>query len=267
MSEANEGMPEGISEDTTVADLVADDTPETGSGDDAAASTDEGQAEKPKPKQSVQDRINELTAARREAERDRDFYREQALRQQQAQPAPEAQVTPQGDGRPDRADYDDDFAYIEDLTDWKAAQAAGQYAQRATMQARQQQVVETYHSRVATLYPNGKPAGLAAFERIAVVPEAVNEVIGASDIGPRIAAHLGDNPAELVRLERLNPVQQARELTLLEMRLSQPGRPTPKTATDAPEPIPQARGSGGKFAVQADTNDFASFEKAFREKL
>ena len=267
MSEANDGVPEVISEDTTVADEVAEDTPETGSGDDTAAATDEGQAEKPKPKQSVQERINELTAARREAERDRDFYREQALRGPQAQPAPEAQNTPQGDGRPDRADYADDFDYIEDLTDWKAAQAAGQYAQRATMQAQRQQVVETYHTRVATLYPNGKPAGLSAFERIQVVPEAVNEVIGASDIGPRIAAHLGDNPAELARLDRLNPVQQARELTLLEMRLAGPGRLTPKTATDAPEPIPQARGSGGKFAVQADTNDFLSFEKGFRDKL
>ena len=259
MSDVNDASIEA--EDTTVTDEVIGDTPETGSGDDTAAATDEGQADKPKPKQSVQERINELTAARREAERDRDFYREQALRGTQAQPAQEAQYTPQGDGRPDRADYNDDFDYIEDLTDWKAAQAASQYAQRVSQQAQRQQVVETYHTRTATLYPNGKPAGLSAFERIAVVPEAVNEIVGASDIGPRIAAHLGDNPAELARLERLSPIQQARELTLLETRLAVPGRSSAKNATDAPEPAPQARGAGGRFGVAPDTTDFAAFEK------
>jgi hypothetical protein len=183
------------------------------------------------------------------------------LRGTQAQPAQEAQVTPQGDGRPDRADYDNYDDYVEDLTDWKAANAVDQYTRRATMQTQQRQVVETYHTRTATLYPNGKPAGLSAFERIAVVPEAVNEIVGASDIGPRIAAYLGDNPAELARLDRLSPIQQARELTLLETRLAVPGKSSAKNATDAPEPAPQARGAGGRFGVAPDTTDFAAFEK------
>lgn len=267
MSDVNDAGTETPVEDTTVADQVAGDTSEQEAGDDTPAATDEGQAEKPKPKQSVQERINELTAARREAERDRDFYREQALRGGAAQPAQEAQQIPQGDGRPDRADYADDFDYIEDLTDWKAAQAAERIAYQRQAQGERRTVVETYQTRVKTLYPTGKPAGLEAFERIAMIPDSVNEAVGSSEIGPRIAAYLGDNPGELAALDRMNPVQQARQLATIEQRLAGPGRVIPKTATDAPEPIPQMRGSGGKFSVQADTNDFASFEKAFRDKL
>lgn len=238
---------------------------ETPPGDDAAAATDEGQAEKPKVKQSVQERINELTAARREAERDRDFYREQALRNQpQGNPAPEAQQTQQGDGRPDRADYDDDFAYIEDLTDWKAWQAANLMVQRQAQTSQIRSVVETYQTRAKTLFPEGKPAGLVAFEQIDTVPEAVNEIVGASDIGPKIAAHLGDNPQELARIEGLSPFQQVRELTLLEARLgpsSAASTPSPKTVTSAPEPPPTARGANGQFKVSGDTDDFGAFER------
>jgi hypothetical protein len=64
--------------------------------------------------------------------------------------------------------------------------------------------------------------------------------------------------------ERAQPDLQARELTLLETRLTPAAKPTPKTATDAPEPPPQARGAGGQFKVAADTDDFAAFEKQYR---
>ena len=108
----------------------------------------------------MQERINELTAARREAERDRDFYREQALRNQpEATPAYEAQQIPQGDGRPNRADYDDDFAYIEDLTDWKAWAAADQMVQQQQHTSRISSVIETYHTRAKSLSLTVNPLG------------------------------------------------------------------------------------------------------------
>lgn len=265
MSEAHDGAPEGVSEDTTVADQVAEDTSgELEAGDDAPAATDEGQAPAPKPKQSVQERINELTAARREAERDRDFYREQALRQQQAQPAQEAQDVPQADSRPDPNDYATDADFIEALTDWKAEQAAERLFQRQSQQAQVRAKVANFETRTKELFPNGEPVGLSTFKSLPQLPVAVMEIVGESDIGPKIAEHLGANPAELRRLEGLSPIQQARELTRLETRLSTPSKPLPKTATDAPEPLPQARGAGGQFKVSPDTDDFAAFDKAYK---
>jgi hypothetical protein len=273
MSEPNEGAPEGVTEDTSAADQAADKTQAQGdeqSGDDAAAATDdEGQAEQPKPKKSAQERIDELTRARREAERDRDFYREQALRNGNGQqPAQEAQQQQPQDGNdePDPAEYDhgeNDLRYVRDLARWEARQEFRALAESERQQERARTARQTFETRKAALFPQGEPEGLQQFLRIPTLPTAVIEIVGESDIGPKIADHLGANPAELRRLEGMNPIQQARELTRLEMRLAEPAKPTPKTATDAPEPPPQARGAGGRFQVAPDTDDFASFDKNY----
>lgn len=243
---------------------------EAEAGDEAAADADEGQAETPKPRKTAQERFDELTRARREAEREAEYWRAKALQGPQAQPAQEAPQQPQGDGRPDPNDYEhgvNDLGYIEDLTDWKAEIAARRVADQARNDERLRVARENYDTRSRALYPEGKPSGLLAFERIEVLPETVLEIVGQSEVGPKIAAHLGDNPAELARLSRLNVVQQGIELGRLEARLVTPpakATPPPKTVTDAPEPAPQARGAGGQFKVAPDTNDFAAFEKQYR---
>lgn len=235
-------------------------------GDDAAAAPEaEPEAPKPKAKQTAQERIDELTAARREAERDRDFYKEQALRAPTAKPAEAApDPAPQGDGKPDPTAYENgvyDPQYVEDLTDWKVGRALAGHDQHRRQQEQVRTNVENYESRAKTLYPDGKPDGLKAFELLKEIPTSVYEIVGASDVGPKIAEHLGANPAEIARLERLSPILQARELTQLESRLTDPVKPTPKTATDAPEPAPTARGAGGRFQVSPDTDDFEAFQK------
>lgn len=232
-------------------------------GDEAAAAQDEG---KPKPKKTAQDRFDELTRARREAERDAEYWKAKAL-QSQAQPAQEAQTEhqPEENGRPVREDYADDFEFIEALTDWKAEQAAERLVTRQRQQAEATRVQETFESRSKTLYPDGEPAGLLAFRELSTLPGPIIAVVAESEVGPKIAEHLGDNPAELKRLSGLNPIQQVRELTLLETRLTprEEAKPPPKTATTAPEPAPMARGAGGRFQVAADTSDFAAFEKQY----
>lgn len=248
-----------------VAEVEAPAQGDEHSGDAAPAATEAGEG-KPKPKQSVQERINELTAARREAERDRDFYREQALgRQPPATPAQEARrEAPAEEAEPHPDDYEHgelDARFIREHATYHARQTFREEMARTESNKRIQTVFETYQTRTKELFPEGKPAGLEAFERLEVIPQSVNEIVGESDIGPKIAAHLGDNPSELARLKRLSPILQARELTLLETRLSGPARSIPKTATDAPEPPPQARGTGGRFQPSPDTTDFAAFEK------
>lgn len=242
--------------------IQAEETP----GDDAAAAPEaEPEAPKPKVKQTAQERIDELTAARREAERDRDFYKEQALRAPTAKPAEAApDPAPQGDGKPDPSAYENgvyDPQYVEDLTDWKVGRALDGRDQQRRQQDQVRTNIENYETRTKTLYPDGKPAGLKAFEQILQIPVSVFEIVGASDVGPKIAEHLGANPDELARLDRLSPILQARELTQLEQRLTEPVKPIPKTATDAPEPAPTARGAGGRFSVAPDTDDFEAFQK------
>lgn len=270
MSEAHDGAANAVSEDTSAADQVADDTQAQGDeqfGDDAAAAEGEGQGEQPKPRRSPQERIDELTRLRRDAEREAEYWKAKALQPSEAQPAREAQHQPQeASDEPDPADYDhgeNDLRYVRDLARWEARQEFKAMAEQERRQQRASSVRQNFETRKAELYPEGEPQGLQRFLSLPTLPEAVVEIVGESEIGPKIADHLGANPAELRRLEGMSPIQQARELTRLEARLSAPPKPTPKTATDAPEPPPQARGTGGRFKVAPDTDDFAAFEKNY----
>ncbi|HXJ73531.1 MAG TPA: hypothetical protein VNM37_11780 [Candidatus Dormibacteraeota bacterium] len=238
-------------------------------GEDAtAAKPDEGEAGQPKPKQTAQERIAELTRLRREAERDRDFYKEQALRggKPTDDPAPAAQTT-EDNGKPNPENYAGgahDPDYIEHLTDWKAQVAVNAALANRDASQTLSTKLSGFEGKVAELFPDGEPAGLKAFRALPSLPAAVSDVLLASDIGPKLAEHLGDNPGELARLSGLSPALQARELTQLETRLAPPAKPTPKTATDAPEPAPQARGASGQFKVAPDTDDFSAFERQYR---
>jgi hypothetical protein len=263
MTDEAHDAPEGVSEDTTAADLVAEDTgSEQGqSGDDAPAEDVEGEAEQPKPKKSAQERINELTRKAREAERDAEYWRSKAT-----QPEPRQEPEPQGDGRPDPTQYADgvyDPNYVEDLTSWKADQTVTTRLAQVDSQRATRQAVTAFEAKTAELYPEGEPEGLAAFRRIPQVPMPIQDVILMSDQGPKLADHLGANPRELQRLSALPPHLQAYELAKVEARLTAPATPRPKVLTDAPEPAPQARGAGGKFKVSPDTDDFSAFEKAY----
>lgn len=93
-----------------------------------------------------------------------------------------------------------------------------------------------------------------------VRPE-ITDVIFASDKGPLLADHLGENPSVLNRLNGLAAHMVGFELAKIEAALSAPETPSPNRVTKAPDPAPKPRGNGGQFAVSGDTNDFAAFER------
>lgn len=272
MSEAHDGTAEAAPEDTAAAlDTGAEDQTQAQgdeqSGEDAAAAEEgEGQAERPKPKPSAQERISELTAARRQAERDRDFYREQFEQAQRGrQPADEAHQ-PTEDAEPDPANYEHgelDARFIREHATYHATKTFREEQAKAESQNRARSALQTFDQRAAEQFPEGEPDGLAKLRSLPKLSFAIQEVLFDSEIGPKLADHLGSNPRELSRISALSPLQQARELTKLELKLASPPAPTAKTATDAPTPTPTVRGSGGRFTVAADTEDFAAFQKGF----
>lgn len=265
MSEAPDGAATAAPEDTSAADQVTEETQAQGDdeqpGDDAPAP--ETETPEQARKRTARERVEQAVARQREAEREAEFWKSKALQTTPTQPAQEAQQLPQGDDRPAREDYDNDFDFIEALTDWKADRAAERIAAQSRQQEQARSARQNFETRKAALFPNGDPDGLQRFLSIPTLPVAVIEIVGESDIGPKIADHLGANPAELRRLEAMSPIQQARELTRIEHRLSEPAKPTPKTATHAPDPPPQVRGAGGRFTVAPDTDDFTAFEKQY----
>jgi hypothetical protein len=249
---------------TDAAEAVVEDAPTLPEAQEAEAPTQAEEAgeaeevvEETRPKKTAKERIDELTAARRQAERDAEYWREQAMRHA---PQPTAPAPQPNDGKPDPQAYasgEFDPDYIEALTDWKASQAVRQAMSQHEQQVTIRQQVQGFEQRLAQQFPEGEPAGISALRRAPVLPEAMQEIILTSESGPKLADYLGSNPHEFARLSSLTPAKQAYELARLESRLSAP----PPKQTGAPAPAPTLRGVGGKFAPAPDTNDFTAFEK------
>lgn len=280
MTDETNGAAQAASEDAAAAALEAEfnppaekpEVPADNAGAEPEAKLEEPEEKpEPKPKKTAQERIDELTWRVREGER-----REAALLDRLGKPAPATEPQPaaqQGDGKPDPDQYQDgqyDPQYIEDLTDWKAEQAVQRHASRTSAAQSVQQQVQGFESRVKEHFPDGEPEGLAAIRTMDELPRALQDIMLVSDVGPLLADHYGAKPAELARLSAMPLPLQAREITLMEAKLTAPAAPaapSAKTTTDAPEPAPRARGAGGQFQVQPDTDDFASFEKLADAKL
>jgi hypothetical protein len=89
------------------------------------------------------------------------------------------------------------------------------------------------------------------------------EFTAASDAGAKLIHHLGGDLDEAARISRLPPVLMARELTRLEMKLSQP---VVKPVSKAPAPITPVGGTSASTKDLSDPNlsdaEFAKLRKA-----
>jgi hypothetical protein len=186
----------------------------------------------------------ELDAAigKRLAREQRKWEREQNQRQAEAQTLKAPVEIPSVDH------FESPEAYADALALKKAEELIAQRDH-----ARQQSVIlETYHEKeeeARTKYDD--------FEQVAYNPNVpittvMAQVIQASDIGPEVAYYLGANTKEASRISRLAPMLQAKEIGLIEAKLS--SNPPVKKTTSAPAPIsPVTARSTGSPAY--DTTD------------
>jgi hypothetical protein len=248
-------------------------TVETEHADDAGA--DHGEAKK--PARGFQKRIDELTARQRDAERDRDHWRDLAMRSGQAAPQPQQPQAPQ----PLPADLvahigappdPNKFPWGETDPNYAAALAehrlltrmAQAEAQNRAAQAQQadKQFLSTVAEKVsaaAERLPDLSVEALARFGQNVPnhVANAVADLIATSDTGPDVAAWLMGNPNEVRRISALSPAGVLRELGKAEARMeAQLAAPAP--VTNAPPPV-RTVGGGGATA-QRDPNAMSMSE-------
>lgn len=236
--EATQGQEAVSGQPETDQDAIVDEasSPSEETGDDSAA-------EKPKPK-GVQKRIDELTSNWRSAERERDYWRQMAMRDQSQQPQQPQQdaAPPQPATKPEPDTFDSYEDYLDALTEWKVDQR--EQARQAETQAQQEkqakeQQAQQFQQKAAE-YASQTPDFNDAMQTLVTLPiadaqaNAMMEVIADSDMGPQLVHHLGTNPTEAMRIAGLSPMAAARELGRIEARLSMPA---PKTTTSAPEPV------------------------------
>lgn len=244
---------------------VAQETP-------APPATAEGQNEPDKQEQArdekgrfVQERINELTKARRTAERERDELRQRL----EAIEAQRTQSTP----APDKPPSFEDFT---DLNQWAAAVA--QHAQKQALaeaerkfseqQQRQQQaqVFGTYEQREREYAAKnaGYAEALDALRSSVRFAQSTLEVIATSEAGPAVVHHLGEHLDVADRIARMPPHLQAAEIARLEARIT---APKPKPVTQAPAPAPTVQGAAAVPKGLSDDLPIEEWVRRRREQL
>lgn len=278
------------------AEESTDDSEET--DDESEEAPAEGETPR---KKTYQERINELTRARREAERraeevERRLAAIEAAREEPAAPAapapPEPAAPAEGEsGPPDPEDFEFgelDSRYITALVDYQTEQRFAAYrtqqeqeAQQRAAEQRQREDAEKFNAQAAKAaekYPDFNDKVLLGAQRGEWPLSAeLGQMLVQSDVGADIAYYLASNPAEAGEVFRQSPTEQARFFGRMEAKFSAsqtaaPGTPpagssAPPRTPKAPEPVLPARGAGGKFQVSADTNDFSAFERvATQEK-
>jgi hypothetical protein len=207
-----------------------------------------------------QERVNEITRARREAER-RAQYLEQQLTQLQGQ---QQQTQPHSERPPSLADFqtpDEWAAAVLEHAERRASKSVEGRLQQLDQQRSQQDVVNGWEAKerdFATQTPDYLDRIHELTEAVQFHPDFLGALAG-SDHGPAIAYHLANHLDVADRLSRMSPVAAAVELGRIEAQLTAP-KPN-KPVTKAPEPAPTLGGSS-PMAKDLSKMDYESYKRA-----
>lgn len=248
---------------------VADEPEQPGEEESVVEEAASEAEQAPKPRKTAQDRIDELTKARREAEREAKYFRD--LYEGKAQP----QKEPKDDGpkAPDPNEFDlgdMDPRYLDALVDFRVQQGLDKVQSRVAQDLHLQagaRVWEARQDEARAKFADYDEKVIDGAHNWPCTPEMA-EAIRTSDAGGELAYHLASNPEKARRISALPPIAQIRELGRIEAVLTvDPKEPVPVRTTNAPKPPQaQARGAGGHFAPSAATTNFAEFEAMANRK-
>ena len=228
-------------------------TSENGSVESQEGETDNAPA---KPK-GVQKRIDELTHNWRSAERDRDYWRDLAVRNQSPDnPQPKQQIAQQAAPPPTLEGVGfDEAVYQQKMVEWVQGnieaqfQAREQQAQQQTAEIERQQRHSAFQQKAGTFAAKAADYYDVAHNPSLPVSDVMADAITQMDDGPQVLYHLGKNPQEAARISQLPANLQALELGRLEARLS---LPQPKTASNSPPPIKPLNAGGESVTKSPD---------------
>lgn len=283
--EENETLPEASAED--------DSDGEDGPADDVDEDEDEEPEEVQKPrKKSARERINELTAKARQAERDLEDLRRRLEERDVRQPEPAKDPIPSvTDGMPDPDELDAkgqlkypmgefDPLYIRDLSRFEFLQQAQAWEKdreekEATRQREtaEQALLKNWDDKVADASER-----LSDFlPKVALLEDTFRGLdpqkgtylattIMAMDYGPDVLNYLADNIDEARNIVAAGPTQATIALGRIEAKFLTPPKSDEakkKSVTKASAPPPANKGSSVAKAVSPDTDDLDAFEKQF----
>lgn len=266
---------------------------------DKEAAIDDKAGDKKPAKKTVEDRIAEITAKRRQAERDASAAEQRAEELERRLAALEAkkdsdsdQLT-QGAGAakkdpsapdPEKFEYGEvDPRYVAALARYEAKLELAEQQRKndetrqaeaaAAAQQELQQKLDNQIRKGVELHEDFE-AALAALDEIETpVSDEASRLIVESEYGAQILYHFGKNPKEAAEAVSKSPLEQARIIGRLEAQFAAEAKakedPAKEKKTDvkvSKAPVPpetRVRGSNGQFRVAPDTDDFAAFDAAY----
>jgi len=246
-SESETTTPVEASAEAAVVDTEVSATTEATESESSQAT----QEQKPK---GVQKRIDELTANWRQAEREKEWMRQQ-IEKLQAQPPkpdqPQQQATPKHDGRPTIDQFDDVNEFVDAMTEWKLTQRDTQRSeaekkqQAEKTQAEQQRRIDEQVTKARQKHADFDDVVMQNPD-LAITSDMAMAMVEMGEAGGDVAYHLGKNPQEAARIAQLPPARQLMELGRLEAQLAL----SVKKVTSAPAPVgSQITGSAGSSGL------------------
>jgi hypothetical protein len=249
-------------------------TEETTSQEDATAE------EPKKTKKTAHERIDELTGKFRQAERDAEFWRMQAMQkaQQPAQAPQPEELAPQPPQLSQFADdpyspqYQEAHAqYTAELAAYRTRQEIRRVQDQTRKETEATTISQTFHEKASKAGEDGaKALQLQRDAQMGFVQlsDDVGQILTQAENGIRLASYLNDNRSELYRLNTLPPAMRALELGRLDAQFA-----SQTASNQAIQPIPTVDGptsqtSGampkGGFKSQAEYRAWRAARKAKR---
>lgn len=247
-----------------VAKQAESEIAEEGHAEGQEGETEETEAVK---RSKVQKRIDEITKARREAERERDFWRMQA--QQKAQEAQSA--SPLQKPTLDQFDYDQE-AYLEALADYKVqetlrkqmetfekSQASQTNAQTDNeFRMREYEVESEFPDYRQKVYANDVP-----------ITDTMAQAIRTDENGARVAYFLATYKDIAYRVSNMTPREQFLAIGEISEKISQAqsseGQQPQSKVSNAPAPVPSVSSRGSVVNKSPDKMSTEEF-MAWRNK-
>jgi len=195
-----------------------------------------------------QERLNEVTRARREAERGLESERTRAAQLERELEQYRTQRQPEQTQRSDAPTLED---YDFDLGKWSAAVAEHAESKARALvesefstreaQRNHQSVTENFASK-SEQYAKDNPtyvADLTALDEVIQFPKETLELVYGLENSPAVAHHIAKDFELADRISRMSPLNAALEIGRLEARLS---APKAKPVSNAPSPTPTIGG-------------------------
>jgi len=216
--------------------------------------------EEPK-KPSAQERINEITRKRREAEREAEYWKNKALQSEPVKPKP---VIPEG--RPKQDQFETTESYEDALLTWHEKRREAEIS-LVEQNRRKEESVKQFNNKADAMRVEHED-----YDEVISAPiftDSMKDVLLTSDNGPELAYYLGTNRDIANKIAKLPASLQPYELGKLETQFLLSKKT--KKITAAPEPIVPGGATGGASKIDesklSDDEWYKLEQQRLKEKL